>query len=192
MSPDTNGDGTAPAGTYTLTDAAVYASPFAELLVGSISDGTFIFGGQPSYQVIWNGSAATTYQRSNGAWTNGFGVYSNVVGKAGLTFDTNYEAVSIYNVWPQTYSSNVAPTLSPAPASGLCPGQSPPASSQAPAPGTSNEATAETAAAASINDRLASTGTDSPFSFWIAIALLGFGSIVAAITRSFRRAAETG
>lgn len=133
MSPDTAGDGTAAAGTYTLTGFSVYESNFARIPSGSIADGIYVFGSQPTYQVIWSGSAATTWQRASGLLTNGFGIYSGTPSTNDyLVFDTNYQSASVYGQFGSSYTdfqSAVTPTLQPAAASGLCPGQTGPTSS---------------------------------------------------------------
>lgn len=125
MSPGTAGDGTANSGLYTITGFSVYESAIANLNVGSIADGTYTLGTQEPYQIQWDGSAATMYRRNG--HTNGFGIYSNLTpAKDSLVFDVSYQSSINYSTYTSTFSSSVAPTLSPAPASGLCPGQSAP------------------------------------------------------------------
>ena len=126
----TPGDGTAPSGTYNLTDARVYSSAFPDIETGSISDGTYQFGTQPQYQIVWNGAAVTGFYRSSGSLTNGFGIYNGASGSSAyLVFDINYQSADTTYLFggTQIFQSNITPTLAPAPASGLCSGE--PASS---------------------------------------------------------------
>ena len=186
LTPSTPGDGTAPAGTYTLTDMSVYTSPFSELLVGSISDETFIFGSQPDYEIVWDGTKATTFQRQNGEYTNGIGIYSNIAGKAGLTFDTTYESVSVENPRDAIYSSNTSPTLIPVAASGLCPGQSAPE----PEPEPEAELVAGdvvTNSPVTRSDVLANTGAQTSLTVHFAVFLAGLGVVITAFTLLPRR-----
>lgn len=128
------GDGTAAAGAYTLTDASVYSSTFSDIEVGSISDGTYAFGIQPLYQIVWNGSAVTGFQRnvggSGGTLTNGLGMYNGAGGSgAYIIFAMNYQSADTTYLFggTQIFQSNITPALTPVPASGVCPGQpSPP------------------------------------------------------------------
>ena len=124
----TPGDGTAPAGTYNLTDASVYESSFPDIEVGSIADGTYAFGVQPQYQIIWNGTNPTGFYRSSGSLTNGFAMYNGASGSgATLTFEVNYQSAETTYLLggTQIFQSNTTPSVTPAPASGLCAGQTP-------------------------------------------------------------------
>lgn len=182
LTPSTPGDGTAPAGTYTLVDVSVHTSPFSELLLGSISDGTFIFGSQPDYEIVWDGTTATTFQRLSGEYTNGIGIYSNIAGKASLIFDTTYESVSVENSWDAIYSSNTSPTLSPVAASGLCPGQS--------APEPEPELVAGdvvTDSPVTRSDVLANTGAQTSLTIHYSVIITGLGAVATAVTLLARR-----
>ena len=124
----TPGDGTAPAGTYNLTDASVYESAFPDIEVGSIADGTYRFGTQPQFQIIWDGTSPTGFYRDSGNLTNGFGIYNGASGSgAFLSFDVGYQRAATTNAFggTQIFQSNTTPSVTPAPASGLCAGQAP-------------------------------------------------------------------
>ena len=119
----TPGDGTAPAGTYNLTDASVYESSFPDIEVGSISDGTYAFGTQPQYQIIWNGTSPTGFYRSSGSLTNGFGMYNGASGSgAFLVFEIDYQRADTTYLLGGTriFFSRTTPALFPALAGGRC------------------------------------------------------------------------
>lgn len=119
------GDGTANSGTYNLTGFTVYESAFPDIEVGSIADGTYAFGSQPQYQIIWNGSTVTGFYRDSGVLTNGFGI-ENGPGPSGayIIFDINYQAADTQNPGGlPIFASSVTPALTPVPASGYCAGE---------------------------------------------------------------------
>jgi len=101
------------AGTYTLIDFKVNTSIYPSVEVGSISDGTYAFGGQPPYSFIWSGSAPTTFQRNG--YTNGFGIGNGtgVPNGAYFVFDINYSSVSDSVYGTSRFSSSNTITLSP-------------------------------------------------------------------------------
>ena len=107
-----NVDGTAPAGTYTLTDFRVLSSIFPAVEAGSIDNGTYAFGFQPPYSFIWNGTAPTVFQRMGA--TNGFGIYNGTGGNgAYLTFDIGNSSISTGYFGTGLYSSSTTPSLTP-------------------------------------------------------------------------------
>ena len=119
------GDGTAASGTYNLTGFTVYESAFPDIEVGSIADGTYAFGSQPQYQIIWNGSTVTGFYRSSGAQTNGFGI-QNGPGSNGayIIFNINYQSADTTGAGGvNIFTSSVTPSLEPVPASGDCAGE---------------------------------------------------------------------
>ena len=115
------GDGTAAAATYDLTAASVYFSTYPDIESGSTGDGTYSFGSQPPYQIVWNGSAVTGFWRSGGALTNGFAIYNGAGGSgATMTFDIGYQEAMTDPSGTTLFTSSVTPDLSPVPPSGLC------------------------------------------------------------------------
>lgn len=126
------GDGTAPSGTYNLTGASVYETAYADIEVGAIANNTYAFGGQPSYQIIWNGAEVTGFYRDSGALTNGFGIF-NGPGDSGayLLFDIDSQSAQppYIPTSPPVFSTNVTPSLFPQPAGGQCPGEPSPSTS---------------------------------------------------------------
>ena len=118
------GDGTANSGTYNLTGFTVYESAFPDIEVGSIADGTYIFGSQPQYQIIWNGSTVTGFHRASGSYTNGFGIY-NGPGLSGayIIFDIGYQNADTSYIGSNIFNSSVTPSVEPVPGSGYCAGE---------------------------------------------------------------------
>lgn len=120
-----NGDGTARAGTYTLTDMSVVQSAFPDIEVGSISNGIYAFGSQPEYQIVWSGSAVTGFWRQSGFYTNGLAMW-NGANRSGayIIFDINYqEALPYYQSSTVIFSATTTPTLLPVGSTGRCPGE---------------------------------------------------------------------
>lgn len=123
------GDGTAPAGQYTMTGFSVYASTYPQIEIGSTVDGMYRLGTQPVYAFRWNGTAPTEFSRASGLYTNGFGAYGTGGGNgAYLVFNIGYQKGSETEAGPQYFYAAVTPTMSPAAADGSCPGQSAPSS----------------------------------------------------------------
>lgn len=120
------GDGTASAGIYTLLDFSVIQSSFVDIEVGSVSDGTYAFGNQPDYQIDWNGSAVSVFQRGSlgTLYTNGFGI-NNGAGGAGayLSFDVGYQAGSAAYGGTSLFTDSTTPAVTPVGSSGMCPGE---------------------------------------------------------------------
>lgn len=121
------GDGTAAAATYDITDASVYASTYPDIESGSVADGTYTLGFQPTYQIVWDGSAVTGFWRSSGALTNGLGIY-NGAGSSGayLAFNIGFQQAKTDVYGTTLFSSSVTPSLAPVPSTGLCAGESVP------------------------------------------------------------------
>lgn len=117
------GDGTASAGTYTITDFSIYESAFPDIEAGSISDNTYAFGNQPTYQIVWDGTAATGYYRDSGNLTNGVEVLPGP-GPTGarILFSTTLEFAATPN-GTMIFGASTPPSLSPVPRGGLCNGE---------------------------------------------------------------------
>lgn len=126
------GDGTAVGSTYNITDMSVYQSSFPAIEPGSISNGTYAFGVQPPYQIVWSGAAVTGFWRNaggaGGTFTNGFSINNGSGGSgARLGFGIGFqEARTVGEAGPLIFQSNVTPAVIPVPASGLCAGESAP------------------------------------------------------------------
>lgn len=119
------GSGVADAGVYTLRDFSVYQSSFSGLDVGSVSNGTYVFGSQPSYQFQWSGTGVTQFLRDSGNLSNGFSVYNGAGGTgAQISFDKDYQYAIKLPTSPSYFFVQFAtPRLSPIGASGKCPGE---------------------------------------------------------------------
>ncbi len=65
--------GVAPAGSYTILEAAVTASAYP-LPLGSLVDGTY-FNTQPEMGFDWDGAAPTSFWRLSGTYTNGINIF---------------------------------------------------------------------------------------------------------------------
>lgn len=120
-----NGNGTASAGTYTITDMSVVQTAFSDIEVGSISNGVYAFGSQPQYQIVWDGSAVTGFWRDSGFYTNGFALNNGANGSgAYIIFDIGYQAAFPFYLSPTTiFSAAITPTLLPVGSTGKCPGE---------------------------------------------------------------------
>ena len=120
-----NGDGTAGAGTYTVTDMSVVPTAFPDIEVGSISNGIYAFGTQPEYQIIWGGSTVNGFWRQSGFYTNGLGMFNGANGSgAYIVFDINHQQATLDNESPTTiFIASVTPTLSPVGSTGKCSGE---------------------------------------------------------------------
>lgn len=120
-----NGDRTARAGTYTVTDMSVVQTAFSDIEVGSISNGIYAFGSQPEYQIVWDGNAVIGFWRQSGVYTNGLGIFNGANGSgAYILFDINYQAADPFYQSPtDIFSSTITPTLSPVGSTGKCPGE---------------------------------------------------------------------
>ena len=135
MSPNTPGDGTAPATTYTVTGVSVYETNNANVPVGSSATGEYAQGSMTPYQIVWSGSSVTTWQRNNNGnlLINGIMMTRPSVAGYELHFANNFQRAN--DQYTPFFTSNVTPTLSPAPSTGLCAGQvapSPSSSSSTP------------------------------------------------------------
>ena len=132
MSPNTPGDGTAPAATYTVTGVSVYESNNVNVPVGSSTSGEWAQGSMTPYQIVWSGSAVTTWQRNNNGnlLTNGIMMTRPSISGYELHFANNFQKANDQNT--TYFTSNVTPTLSPAPSTGLCAGQVAPSPSPSP------------------------------------------------------------
>lgn len=122
------GDGTAAAGVYTISGFTVYESAFPDIETGSIADGTYAFGSQPTYQIDWSGTTVNGFYRLSGTATNGFGI-TNGPGGAGayIIFDINYQAADTRaSMGTAIFASAITPALTPVPATGLCDNEPPP------------------------------------------------------------------
>lgn len=150
MSPNTPGDGTAPAATYTITGFSVYETNNQNVPLGSMATGEYSQGPMTPYQIVWSGSAVTTWQRNNNGnmHYNGILVSRPSVTGYELHFGTNFQQAVISSPSTTYFSSNVTPTLSPAASTGLCAGQvaPTPTSSSIPAPSTAEQTLATTGA----------------------------------------------
>jgi len=120
-----NGDGTAGAGTYTITDMSVVQTPFPDIEVGSISNGVYAFGTQPEYQIAWSGSAVTGFWRDSGLLTNGFAMWNGANGSgAYILFDINIQGATTFYQSPTViFFQPITPTLVPVGSTGKCPGE---------------------------------------------------------------------
>ena len=119
-----SGNGTAPSGTYTITDLSVVQSVFPEIELGSISNGVYAFGSQPEYQIIWNGTAVTGFWRESGGYTNGLGMFNGANDSgAYIVFDINYQNADTMNLGISIFQSSITPTVVPVGSSGSCPGE---------------------------------------------------------------------
>lgn len=165
MSPNTPGDGTAPAATYTVNGLSVYESNNANVPVGSSANNDYATGTMTPYQIVWSGSAVTTWQRYNNGvlWTNGIMMTRPAIAGFELHFATNFQRANDQNT--TFFTSNVTPTLSPAPSTGLCPGQVAPTPTPTPSPTSTNAATPE--------QTLATTGVQLPWFAGLAALVLG-------------------
>jgi LPXTG-motif cell wall-anchored protein len=146
MSPNTPGDGTAPAATYTITGFSVYETNNQNVPLGSMATGEYSQGPMTPYQIVWSGSAVTTWQRNNNGnlLTNGILVSRPTVTGYELHFANNFQRANDANT--TFFTSNVTPTLSPAPSTGLCAGQVAPSPSPTAAPAPSQQTLANTGA----------------------------------------------
>lgn len=90
---------------------------------GSISDNTYAFGNQPTYQIVWDGTAATGYYRDSGNLTNGVEVPPGP-GPTGarILFSTTLEFAATPN-GTMIFGASTPPSLSPVPQGGLCSGE---------------------------------------------------------------------
>jgi hypothetical protein len=120
-----NGDGTAEAGAYTVTDMSVVQTAFPDIEVGSISNGIYAFGTQPDYQIIWSGSEVTGFWRQNGLFTNGFAITNGMNGSgAYITFGIDYQSAEPFYQSPVLiFSAPITPTISPVGSTGKCTGE---------------------------------------------------------------------
>ena len=120
-----NGNGTASAGTYTITDMSVVQTAFPDIEVGSVSNGIYAFGSQPQYQIVWSGSAVTGFWRDNGLLTNGLAMFNGVGGSgAYIIFDIGYQDASPFYQSPTNiFSAPITPTLVPVGSTGKCQGE---------------------------------------------------------------------
>ena len=169
MSPNTPGDGTAPAATYTITGVSVYETNNVNVPVGSSTSGEYAQGSMTPYQIVWSGSAVTTWQRNNNGnlLTNGIMMTRPSVSGYELHFATNFQRAN--DQYTPFFSSNVTPTLSPAPSTGLCAGQVAPTPSPSPSPSSSNSASQQT---------LANTGAQFPLFAGISALVAGAAMLV--------------
>jgi LPXTG-motif cell wall-anchored protein len=169
MSPNTPGDGTAPAATYTVTGVSVYETNNVNVPVGSSTSGEWAQGSMTPYQIVWSGSAVTTWQRNNNGnlLTNGIMMTRPSVSGFELHFANNFQKANDQNT--TFFTSNVTPTLSPAPSTGLCAGQVAPTPSPSPSPSSSNSASQQT---------LANTGAQFPLFAGIAALIAGAAMLV--------------
>jgi LPXTG-motif cell wall-anchored protein len=169
MSPNTPGDGTAPAATYTITGFSVYETNNLNVPLGSMATGEYSQGPMTPYQIVWSGSAVTTWQRNNNGnlLTNGILVSRPNITGYELHFGTNFQQANVPNT--TYFTSNVTPTLSPAPSTGLCAGQVAPTPSPSPSPSSSSSTSQQT---------LANTGTQFPLFAGIAALMAGAAMLV--------------
>lgn len=169
MTPATSGDGTAAAGLYTLTDFSLTSSTISGIYPGSISNDVYEFGGQAPYTIAWDGSQPTSWNRDNGFYTNGIGIYSGPSGfTTELIFHTNYQVIE--DAFTSYVFATVTPELTPASAAGLCPGD------VSPSPTPTSSTNADVSNAQSI---LAQTGENRLIPWApIALVILGLGSII--------------
>ncbi|MEY4532608.1 MAG: hypothetical protein RI926_377 [Actinomycetota bacterium] len=169
MSPNTPGDGTAPAATYTITGFSVYETNNQNVPLGSMATGEYSQGPMTPYQIVWSGSAVTTWQRNNNGnlLTNGILVSRPSITGYELHFGTNFQQANDPNT--TYFTGNVTPTLSPAPSTGLCAGQVAPTPSPSPSPSSSSSTSQQT---------LANTGTQFPLFAGIAALMAGAAMLV--------------
>lgn len=119
-----NGDGTARAGTYTVTDMGVVQTAFPDIEVGSISNGIYAFGSQPQYQIVWDGSAVTGFWRASGLYTNGFAMDNGANGSgAYILFGIDFQDAFTVLYGVNIFSSQITPSLAPVGSTGQCPGE---------------------------------------------------------------------
>ena len=164
MSPNTPGDGTAPATTYTVTGVSVYETNNANVPVGSSTTGEYAQGSMTPYQIVWSGSAVTTWQRNNNGnlLFNGIMMTRPSITGYELHFANNFQRANDQNT--TFFTSNVTPTLSPAPSTGLCAGQ------VAPSPSPNPSSSSFTPVA---EQSLANTGAQFPLLTGIAALVAG-------------------
>lgn len=179
MSPNTPGDGTAPAATYTITGFSVYESNNQNVPLGSMTTGEYSQGPMTPYQIVWSGSSVTTWQRNNNGTlrTNGILVSRPSVTGYELHFGTNFQQAVISSPSTTYFSSNVTPTLSPAPSTGLCAGQVAPTPSQTPTATPSSTPSASPTTTAT-EQTLANTGAQFPLFAGIAAVVAGAAMLV--------------
>ena len=175
MSPNTPGDGTAAAATYTVTGLSVYESNNVNVPVGSSTTGEWAQGSMTPYQIVWSGSAVTTWQRNNNGnlLTNGIMMTRPSVAGFELHFANNFQRANDANT--TFFTSTVTPTLSPAPSTGLCAGQVAPTPSPTPTPAPSPSSSSTPTAT---EQTLAHTGTQFPLFAGI-VALLSGAAMIA-------------
>ena len=106
-----NQDGSAPAGTYTISDFKLVKTSTIVPTTGSYATGEWFGGTQAPIGFVWDGSSPTQFWRSGGSLTNGLNIYTSDW-SYGISMSIDYFVIKegAYNA---LVSSNVTINLNP-------------------------------------------------------------------------------